>query len=148
MAFGKLFGHLHPILIHFAIALPVVALVFEWIAVFRRRPAYGPTPRGLLIVAVAGAALSIVSGLILVDDEDVGLIDDEAVALIDRHKLFAIVGGCAALVAMVLGEIHRRKQGGATKALYVLVLHAAVAVIGYAAALGGESKWGADWLPW
>ena len=34
------------------------------------------------------------------------------------------------------------------KALYVLVLHAAVALVGYAAALGGASHWGVDWLPW
>ena len=148
MPFAKLFGHMHPVLVHFPIALPVVALLFEWVCLVRRAPAYGPSTRGLLIVAVIAAALGVFSGLVLVDDEDVGLIDDEAIALIERHKTFAIIGGCAALVAVVLGEIHRRKGLGVTKALYLVVLHVAVAGIGYAAALGGQSKWGPDWLPW
>jgi uncharacterized membrane protein len=147
MPTAKIFAHLHPMLVHFPIALVMVAVLFEWIALLRRAPAYGPATRGLLICAMLGAAVAVFSGLSLVEDDDVTFIG-EGIDLIQRHKTVGIIGGCTALVLVVGGEIHRRRARPATKVVYLLLLHVTAAAIAYAGALGGESHWPSGWLPW
>jgi hypothetical protein len=74
--------------------------------------------------------------------------DGAGLELIERHKTFGIAGGCAALLAVVCGEVHRRRPAAATKIVYLLVLHAAAGAVVWAGKLGGESHWGSGWLPW
>jgi uncharacterized membrane protein len=144
MPLPKLIGHLHPVLVHFPIASLLLALLFEWIALARRGPAYGPATRGLVICGVAAGVLTAISGFQLEEEFE---FEDEQAVLIERHETAGIVAISAALLSMILGETHRRSPSRRRKIAYLALLHVAAGSVALGASFGGELVWGADWLP-
>jgi uncharacterized membrane protein len=55
-------GAYHPIIVHFAIALLVVGVIFRWISLTGRAPFSGPSAATLLILGAAAAFLAVHSG--------------------------------------------------------------------------------------
>ena len=91
--------------------------------------------------------MAILSGLRL-EDEVKGGFDEVALALLERHELAAFCTAGAAFLAIVTGELGRRRPSRAKKAVYLVLVHAVAAAVGIAGASGGRLLWGADWLPW
>jgi uncharacterized membrane protein len=143
--FAKLFGHLHPVLVHFPIASVFIATLLEWVALARRGMSYGPGIRGLLVCGVAIGIVTILSGLKL---EEEFAFDAEQTAVLERHELMGYLGVGAALLAVILGEAHRRAPSRGKRIAYLVILHVAAGFIAVGAAAGGLLVWGADWLPW
>ncbi|MBE3552527.1 MAG: hypothetical protein IMX06_06660 [Kyrpidia tusciae] len=121
-----LFRHPHPIVVHFPIALIVIAAAYDLITVFRHREI--PPGRGLLLwlVAAAGAALAVATG----PEHDARGIS----AWFEPHERLADVTLILTLIvaAWRLWAVWRhRPVGGAVKktAYAVLSLSAAVAVL-------------------
>ncbi|MCL6575661.1 DUF2231 domain-containing protein [Kyrpidia sp.] len=121
-----LFRHPHPIVVHFPIALIVVAAAYDLITVVRHREI--PPGRGLLLwlVAAAGAALAVATG----PEHDARGIS----ASFEPHERLADVTLILALIvaAWRLWAAWRRQlvKGPVRKAAYtVLSVAAAVAVL-------------------
>jgi uncharacterized membrane protein len=55
-------GPYHPIIVHFAIALLIVGVVFRWVSLTGRAPFTGPAAATLLILGAAAAFLAVHSG--------------------------------------------------------------------------------------
>jgi uncharacterized membrane protein len=146
MELKTLFGHLHPTLVHFPIVTLLLSVVFEWIALARRGPTYGPATRGLLISGLVIGTLALLSGLTL-EGEFSFEGDEAAEALIERHEILGYIGMSATLLAVILGEIYRRAPARGRKIAYLVVLHVAAGSIAAGAAAGGALVWGPDWLP-
>ena len=130
---------LHPIIVHFPVALTVVAALYDvgrWI--FDREQLLssgfwsGSTP--LLILAMLGAFAAVATGLIA-EPIDPG---NEVHELIESHQLLAFIatGLLATLTFWRIGlrGTFPRKAGF----LYLLLLIAAAVVVGYGAYLGGQ----------
>jgi uncharacterized membrane protein len=135
---------LHPVIVHFPVALVVVVLLFDWGRwIFARERLLeagfwgGSSP--LLIVALIGACVSVATGLIA----ESGAPKNEAISeLIESHEMAAfIVTGGLALLALwrisLRGMFPRRWP-----ILYLLLLTAVTVVIGYGAYLGGIMVYG------
>jgi uncharacterized membrane protein len=56
-------GAYHPIIVHFAIALLILGVIFRWVSLIGRAPFTGPAAATLLILGAATAYLAVHSGL-------------------------------------------------------------------------------------
>ena len=147
MDWKTVLAHAHPVVVHFPIACLILALPLEWIALIRRAPAFGPAPRALLWTGLVIGGVAILSGLRL-EDEVKGGLPDAALALLERHELAAFCTAGAAFLAIVTGELARRRPSRAKKAVYLVLVHLTAAAVGLTGTDGGRVVWGADWLPW
>ncbi|HKA60068.1 MAG TPA: DUF2231 domain-containing protein [Gemmatimonadales bacterium] len=112
-------GEYHPAIVHFAIALVVMGVIFRWISLSGRAAWAGPAAATLLLVGTAAAALAVHSGLdahgpveripgarqAVVDHEDAG---------IWARNLFM----CVALLELVALTARRRYLNIARGALW------------------------------
>jgi len=124
-------GRLHPVLVHFPVALLLVVPLLEWGG--RRRPEWRSAAGLLLGLGTVGAYVAVLAGLAL------AAADGHAGAGVQRH----LWGGVAvALVATAawLARSARRKR------LYGLTLAGTVGVLGWAAHQGGNLTHGEYYL--
>ena len=56
-------GAYHPVIVHFAIALLILGVVFRWISLTGRAPFTGPAATTLLLLGALAALLAVHSGL-------------------------------------------------------------------------------------
>ena len=135
---------IHPIFVHFPIALLVIAFLLDWGRwIFSRQRLLeagfwgGTTP--LLIAALIGAVLSVVTGLIAEE----GAPKTEIVGqLIESHETaaFVVTGGLALLAfwRIALRGTFPRKWSF----LYLALLMLVTVVLGYGAYFGGVMVYG------
>ncbi len=55
-------GAYHPIIVHFAIVLVILGVIFRWVSLTGRAPFAGPAAATLLILGAAAAFLAVHSG--------------------------------------------------------------------------------------
>src|SRR3989442_15962195 len=55
-------GAYHPVIVHFAIALLVLGVIFRWVSLTGRAPFTGPAAATVLILGAAAAVLAVHSG--------------------------------------------------------------------------------------
>jgi uncharacterized membrane protein len=132
-----LIGRLHPLLIHFPIALVVVGALAEFVAVVTaderwRTVAVGNVRAGAvfaLLAAVAGWRLALAPQM-------------EGSALLEWHRWLGTAAAAAALAAALsTGSIRRRSA-----LTYRTALFAAGTLVAVTGHFGGLLVWGADFL--
>ena len=130
-------GRLHPLLIHFPIALVVVAALAEFVAIVTaderwRTVAIGNVRAGAvfaLLAAVAGWRLALAPQM-------------EASPVLEWHRwLGTVAAGAALAAALATGGIRRRSA-----VTYRTALFAAGTLVAVTGHLGGLLVWGADFL--
>ena len=135
---------IHPIFVHFPIALVAVALFLDWGRwIFSRRRLLeagfwdGTTP--LLIAALIGAGLSVVTGLIAEGDAPKSEIVTQ---LIESHETaaFVVTGGLALLAFWRIAL--RGTFPCKWSLLYLVLLMLVAVVLGYGAYFGGVMVYG------
>lgn len=136
-------GRFHPMVVHFPIALLLLAAMLEIAAVLRKRPAHGPAARPLVLAGAAGAVLAAVLGSLL--SEEMTLTGTSA-DLLDRHSLTGWWTAGLAVAAAAAGEILRKRGGRALRAAYTLLLVAGAALVGFAGHAGGLLVFGSEWF--
>jgi uncharacterized membrane protein len=132
-------GRLHPLLVHFPIALILCAAAAELAAMWTRRPiwqalAFIQTRAGALCAAGTAAA-----GWLLASAPDV----DRSMAL-EWHRWLALVATGATLIAAT--TTFGAPQSTSRRRLYRVLLFVSAAAIGVAAHLGAALVWGANFL--
>src|SRR5262245_42853365 len=135
-----LLGRLHPLLIHFPIALVIAAALAELMA------AIGAGTRWRIVaivnvgVGAIGAVLAAVAGWRLAAAPEM-----QALPLLEWHRW---LGTAAAAIAIVAAVATLRTASGSRRdtRLYQAALFSAAAVMALAGHLGGLLVWGADFL--
>lgn len=141
----EFFGRTHLVVLHFPIALVIVAAIVEvsrvfWIRVQRRpqRDPFRPSSAGSVMLAFAFAAtlVSIASGLVLGFDGG---------TRVDLHRILGIVSGVLMLVTGIalVRAMRPASRGGM---VYVVLLGCSAAVVGFTGHLGGELTHGKGFL--
>jgi uncharacterized membrane protein len=135
----KIIGHLHPLLIHFPIALVIFAVIAEaaatltrndhWSAVAIRNARAGAV--FALLAAVAGWRLALNGG-------------GETSLLLEWHRWLGTAGAGVALAAALLTGVSHRSSRSTW--LFRIALLAAGLLVAAAGHLGGVLVWGADFL--
>jgi uncharacterized membrane protein len=132
-------GRLHPLLVHFPIALVLSAAAAELAAIATHRPVWLTvgliqTRAGALIALGAAAA-----GWLLAGTPDI----DRSAAL-EWHRWISLLATGAALIAAASSV--GAERSGPRRRLYRVFLFASAAGIGPAAHLGATLVWGAHFL--
>jgi len=146
----RLLGRLHPAIVHFPIALLVLAAAIEVVlAASRPRHRMSPTAMTCLVVAALAAALAAWFGWLNADHEPHGT---AAASFILWHRWIGITTAVAAWVALICCVAHRANPSDWSLAGYrggLIIAAIAVSVAGY---LGGEVTHGSGYLtsvmPW
>lgn len=133
-------GRLHPILVHFPIAMVLVAAGIEVLRAALRRPEPARTSINMLAIGVLTAGAAVASGWLNADYER-----SRSDTTLELHRWIAIGGGCAALAALLLGFTAGARRTGLTAAFRATLLVSAGA-IGFAGHLGGSMVYGEGYL--
>jgi uncharacterized membrane protein len=136
----SIIGKLHPLLLHFPIALVIAAAAVELVAVLTRRAWWRAFAVASLRAGAATAAITAVTGWALAATPVA-----EPSHLLEWHRWAGVsaaaAAAAAALVAPRLGAASARSVS-----LYQVLLFAAAALVGAAGHLGGALVWGADFF--
>jgi uncharacterized membrane protein len=128
---------LHPAVVHFPIALALVALLLETLARHPRGRALEPAAAVLIVLAALGAVVAVVTGDLAHDD---AVVPPAARGLIDRHEDLGTIAMWAlvvlAIARLVLARLGRHR--GAAAWIYLVLLAGAAGAVGYNGHLGGQ----------
>jgi uncharacterized membrane protein len=134
----ELAGRLHPMLVHFPIALAVIAAGAEALAIVTRRPAW----HGLALANIRAGALfaagAAAAGWLFA--RDAGLASDG----LEVHRWLAIGSTTTMIVAAILTV--RPSASAESRRLYRIFLFVSALGIGVTAHLGGMLVWGENFL--
>jgi uncharacterized membrane protein len=140
MALMALIGRLHPLLVHFPIALVIVAALAESAAVVTRDQRWRVVAIANVRLAAAFAVLTVAAGWRLALAPGF-----EATPLLEWHRWLGISGAIATLAAAgtTLGAADRTSRG---LWRYRVALFGAAAFVAAAGHLGGLLVWGQEFL--
>jgi uncharacterized membrane protein len=128
-------GDLHPILVHFPIALVLTAAAAEVLFVVRRRTEFGDAARFMVIAAACMAAPTALAGLAAASSESIALDLGGAFAI---HRALGIVVPVVLLLAAAMAEGARRSGQIWELMLYRVLLAIAVLGVCIGGFYGGE----------
>jgi len=111
---------IHPAVVHFMIAIPVIVLFLEIVNIIMRKKAIGGTNFLLLFVVAIISVLAYLSGL--VDGKEAGPLAQEVTDELLAHKLMGTWLVMASLVVLFFKFISVVTQNGILKFFYLLVL--------------------------
>jgi uncharacterized membrane protein len=135
-----LIGRLHPLLIHFPIALVILAAAAETAASVTHEKRWRIVAIGNLRAGAAFAVLAVAAGWRLAASDGF-----EPTAILEWHRWLGIVGA-AATVAAAGVTIGAEGRSPVRLWIYRGALFGAAAVVAAAAHVGGQLVWGADFL--
>ena len=137
MAFA---GRLHPLLLHFPLALIVVAAVAELIAVLTTFRAWHVVAVANVRVGAVFAVATAITGWLMASSS---LVDD--MRTLDWHRWIGTTAALA-IFGAALATAGADGQSPKVRWLYRIALFWAAALVGVAGHLGARLVWGADFL--
>jgi uncharacterized membrane protein len=134
-----LIGRFHPLLVHFPIALILIAAIAELICLATRSPGWHTVAVANVRAGAAFAAASAGAGWVLASSHII-----EASSALEWHRWLGLIAAIAAIMAalMTVKIDHIRKWPG----LYRVALFSAAAFVAVAGHFGAVLVWGADFL--
>lgn len=141
----RFFGRLHPLLVHFPIALLMAGLLFELAAIVIRRERTRPSSAGLACVGIGavGAVAAAGAGWLNADLETHGR---GVAGLMETHRWLGIGATALALAALVGGAIGAAARSRAMTGVYRVALVLAAGLVGAAGHWGGSMVHGEGYL--
>lgn len=128
---------LHPAVVHFVVALSFLALFFELITLHPKARQLAPVVPILLLLAAVAAVAAVLSGEAAHDE---AVIPPAAKALMEQHEELGeklMVGLIVlSLLRLILWRLERLALW--VRAVWLFLLLAAAAAVGYSGKLGGE----------
>jgi uncharacterized membrane protein len=132
-------GRLHPLLVHFPIALILIAAIAELVCVTTRFPQWHTVAVANIRAGSAFAVASAGAGWLLASSRIV-----EASDALEWHRWLGLMAALAAVAAaLATGEIDRPPR---RLWLYRIALFSAAASVAVAGHFGAVLVWGADFL--
>jgi uncharacterized membrane protein len=132
-------GRLHPLLVHFPIALILIAAIAELVCVTTRFPQWHTVAVANIRAGSAFAVASAGAGWLLASSRIV-----EASDALEWHRWLGLMAALAAVAAaLATGEIDRPPK---RLWLYRIALFSAAASVAVAGHFGAVLVWGADFL--
>jgi uncharacterized membrane protein len=132
-------GRLHPALVHFPVALVLVALVAEILCITRRDGRYADVARFLIVAAAWMSIPSAITGFIRADATELDAAQQQLFAV---HRVAGIATPVLVFLCAGLGEGVRRSGQIWELILYRVVLVLAAASTAVAGFYGGEIVFG------
>ena len=136
----ELAGRLHPLAVHFPIALLLAALPAALLARLRRSAALQVTSDYCLALGAAGAVAAAALGW-AAHEAGAGALQPE---LLERHEWSGFAAAGVALAALWAARAARR--GRPFGRFHLPLVAAAAAIVSLAGHFGGQLVWGADFL--
>ena len=132
-------GRFHPLLVHFPIALVLIAAVAELVSLTTQFPEWHMVAVANIRAGAAFAVASAGAGWILASSRIV-----EASPALEGHRWLGLMAALAAVTAaLATGEIDRPLR---RLWLYRIALFSAAGLVGVAGHFGAMLVWGADFL--
>ena len=138
-AYWVLLGRLHPMLVHFPIALILVAAVLELVLLVRRPERPSPTASLCVWVGTIFACLSIWCGWALGEESGGG-------DVLELHRWFGVGAGGVLLAVTVCWLIERASQARWSFQSYRFGLWGGAVLLVITSSFGGDLVWGDNWL--
>ncbi len=135
-------GRVHPLLVHFPVALLIAAALVEAWRMIRRQDFYSAGVPAFLRLGTAGAVAAVLTGLRLAAEH--GMVSD--IALLERHRFFGITTAVLILLSLTLGEISKRKSSASIGLFYRIVLFASAISVAITGKFGGDLSYGEDFF--
>ncbi len=127
---AEFLGRLHPVAVHFPIALLLTAAFFELISFVSRSPRSRDIARTCLILGALGAVVAAVFGWISADFEP---FTGELADTLFLHRWLGVAVASASALCMILMLLGER-----ARVLYRLVLFSSAVLVGITSYLGGD----------
>lgn len=127
--------NIHPIFVHFPIALLLVALIIDMAAVVFKRPAWHGAAFWNLVLATAAAALAVWTGL---RAEGSAAHPEQAHEIIELHEKLGIATLVLAAFITLCRLTWRKHFTGIKKALVLALMALSSATVCFGAYLGGR----------
>ncbi len=137
---AEFFGKLHPVVLHFPLAILVVAAAAECVRLRRDSPFLARAVTWLFAIGAIAAGLSALSGWMLAAHEH---IRSDQRSTLEWHRWLGIATAAVATLAWIVSARPTTGQWVAARRAVVLAAAALVVATGY---FGGELVWGRDWF--
>ena len=132
-------GRLHPLLVHFPIALVLIAAIAELVSVTTRFPGWHTVAVANIRAGAVFAVASAGAGWLLASSRIV-----EASPALEWHRWLGVTAAIAAITAaLTIGEMDDRPS---RQWRYRIALFSAAALVAVAGHFGAVLVWGADFL--
>ena len=135
-----LIGKLHPLLVHFPIALVMAAAAAELVAIATRRHAWHTVAVANLRAGAAIGVVTAVTGWVLAGSTSV-----DATAVLEWHRWIGMSGAVGALGAALLSS-YRPVPSWRSVFVYRVALFGAAFLVAITGHLGGTLVWGAEFF--
>jgi uncharacterized membrane protein len=103
-------SHIHPLLVHFPIALLLVGFLFDFVFLFIKKDhCLSKAGMYLMILGTLGAAVALTSGFLFTS----ALTDGDVAKVYDRHKigaLFTLTIMCIASVVRIIIAVKKKEE--------------------------------------
>jgi len=116
---------LHPLVVHFMIAVPVIVLLLELTNIITKKKAVGVVSFVLLLLTVIAAAVAYLTGLVD-GKETFDVLTEAGKTALGEHKLLGTYLLLASVIVLFFKLISALISSGMVKALYILILIAFV----------------------
>lgn len=137
---SQLFGRLHPMLVHFPIALLLVAAVMELFTLGNFRHSFRSGIRFLVILGAISAAISAGMGWLLAENEGI------TGSTLDLHRILGLVSAGLSVFLLVLLRKSELNPSTSSIKTYRLILFLTSMGIGVAGHFGAALTHGEDYL--
>ena len=139
----RLAGKLHPVVIHFPIALIISAAFFSLLAISRNKPVYDSVSIRLIYLALASAVVAILFGL---SAEETTSFPAFLADYVEWHETFALIAGACTLLSAALGYLSERPGRSSFKRWYHLTLLVNAILVGITGHFGATLVYGPDYF--
>lgn len=137
-------GAFHPAVVHFPIALLLVALPAELIAVMFRSEKFAAAGRYCLVLGALSAVVAATLGWCMGGFK----LTDGGWGMMTQHRWAGTIVALLAVWLLILCPLSARPGARVARRLYLMSLVVTAGLVGVTGFLGGALVWGTDHLSW
>jgi uncharacterized membrane protein len=127
-------SHIHPMIVHFPIALVIIGFMFDIISLFNPKNEINfKISYYLLVIGSVTAVISQLSGLYLTNHPKSG----ELYLVFEQHELFALISVILLIATTIIGTLFTMKYSKYLRYVYSFLYLLSMLSIAYTGFLGG-----------